>query len=398
MYMTTKQDLFARYLTEYLQAPTARKSEILDHLCDTTQMHRKAVIRRFKRLQMNGSKPKKRGRKTYYTSDVSLALKTIWEASSNLCGELVYPIILEYVTVLQRDGLWPHGAEATTKLLQMSEATVKRRVGVLMGCATPKKGITTTSPSALKELIPIFTGPWKDKPPGFGQIDTVVHCGSSLLGDMVFSVNYTDIATLWNAFAAQWNKGQRATRNSLDRITRKVPFTIYGMHPDTGSEFINWYVKNWADDLSIALTRSRPNHKNDNAYVEQKNGHVIRRFLGYSRIDNPEVIGMMNEFYDVLELYLNHFVPSRKCLEKVRIGSKYRRTYDKAQPAYQRVLAHPAIPNEVKDKLRREHAHLNPLLLKQKVDRLIHELFTLNRQLREPIQEDNLVEVSGNTF
>lgn len=94
------------------------------------------------------------------------------------------------------------------------------------------------------------------------------------------------------------------------------------MHPDTGSEFINYVVKEWCDDENIELTRSRPYHKNDNAYVEQKNGHVIRRFLGYARIDNREVVSIMNEMYDKLELYLNHFVSSRKCIEKVRVEKK----------------------------------------------------------------------------
>jgi len=278
----------------------------------------------------------------------------------------------------------------------MSEATIKRRVALFMGSKQMKKGKSSTRPSQLKEIIPIFTGPWEGKPPGFGQIDTVVHCGSSLLGDLVYSVNYTDISTLWVSFSAQWNKGQKATRDSLKRIKEKVPFTILGMHPDTGSEFVNWYLKAWADESHIELTRSRPYHKNDNAYVEQKNGHVIRRFLGYSRIDQREVVAKMNELYDVLELYLNHFVASRKCLEKVRVGSKYRKTYDKGQPAYRRVLANSDISAEVKDKLKVEHEALNPLILKRRIDTLTSELFTLNRQLREPVIETVQEELVGN--
>jgi len=397
MNMTTKNNVFARYLSEYLKATEERKGEILDHVCDVTKVHRKSAIRKFAKLQMNGGVLfDKRGRKTYYTSDVTLALKTVWEATSELCGELVYPVIEEYVAILRRDGMWPHSEEATDKLLRMSGATVKRRVAIFMGAKEPKKGKSATSPSKLKEIIPIFTGPWKDKPPGFGQIDTVVHCGSSLLGDMAFSVNFTDISTLWLSLAAQWNKGQRATTASLQRIEGKVPFPILGMHPDTGSEFINWFLKAWADGRHIELTRSRPNHKNDNAYVEQKNGHVIRRFLGYARIDQPEVIEKMNGLYDVLELYLNHFVASRKCLEKVRVGSKYRKTYDKGKPAYRRVLASPDISDEVKDKLKAEHETLNPLILKRRIDTLTHELFTLNRQLREPVTEVVQEELVGN--
>ena len=111
-----------------------------------------------------------------------------------------------------------------------------------------------------------------------------------------------------------------------------------GAHPDTGSEFINWHIKDWCEANQVELTRSRPYHKDDNAYVEQKNGHIVRRFLGYTRIDCQAALPAMNDLYEVLDQYLNHFVPSRKCLEKVRIGSRYRKQYDKAQTPYQRVL------------------------------------------------------------
>lgn len=344
---------------------------------------------------MNGGKPGKRGRKIEYGPDVTVALRTIWTASSEVCGELVHPMIEEYVEILRRDSMWLHSAETTTRLLVMSEATVKRRVGTFMSGRSPKAGISATSPSKLKEIIPIFTGPWKDKPPGFGQIDTVVHCGSSLVGDLAYSVNYTDICTLWVSFGAQWNKGQQATRDSLSRIRGKVPFPIKGMHPDTGSEFINWFLRDWCDSNCIELTRSRPYHKNDNAYVEQKNGHVIRRFLGYTRLDQREVVDLMNELYDTLETFLNHFVASRKLEEKIRIGSKYHRKYAKGATAYRRVIAHPDVDQDVKDRLTAEHETLNPLLLRRRVATLTDELFTRNRQLREPTIPELLEPVLG---
>jgi hypothetical protein len=377
--MTTKNHIFKRYLSEYLRADRKRKGEILEAVCDVTGIHRKAAIRKFKVLQLKDSSGlKKRGRKAYYTLDVTLALKDLWEASSEICGELLHPMVKEYVDILKRDKMWSHSKETTEKLLIMSEITVKRRVGKFLKDKNFRRGLSSTKPSQLKEIIPIFTGPWEGKGPGYGQIDTVVHCGGSLKGDMVFSVNYTDVATLWVSFRAQWNKGQQATRDSLKKIKGKVPFPILGMHPDTGSEFVNWFLKEWCDEENIELTRSRPNHKNDNAYVEQKNGHVVRRFLGYDRIDNKDVIEVMNELYDKLELYLNHFVASRKCLEKVRIGSKYKRKYDKAKTPYQRVLEHKDIDPEIKARLTKEHETLNPLILKKEIDNLIEEIF--NRQ------------------
>lgn len=388
MTMSTIIEVFQRYLPEYLKASRQRKQAILDTVCETADYHRKAAIRKFGCLQMKSSLDSDgRGRPVTYTPDVIVALKAVWTAASEICGELLYPITAEYVAILKRDGLWNHRPETTEKLLQMSEGTMKAKVGSFMKARHTHHGVSATSPSLLKNIIPIFTGPWKDKPPGYGQTDTVVHCGNTLLGDMVFSLNYTDVATMWIGLSGQWNKGQRATQESLQKIRSRLPFPLFGLHPDSGSEFINRFVKEWCDREQIELTRSRPNKKNDNAYVEERNGHVIRKWLGYNRLDVPEIVPLVNEMYELLETYLNHFVPSRKCLDKVRVGAKYRRTYGQATTPYARVLAHPAIAGDVKERLRKQHTELNPLKLKQQIDTLRSQIFTLQRTNGNPLTD-----------
>ena len=383
MTMRTKNEVFKDKLKEYLQATKAEKQEILDHVCFTTKLHRKAAIRKFRRLQLrssNANAKECRGRPIHYTADVDLALKDIWRTGSEVCGELIHPIIAEYVAALRRDGMWQHGQETTAKLLKMSEGSVKLRVSKFMAGNKPSKGISATKPSKLKALIPIFIGPWENKPPGFGQIDTVAHCGDALVGSFAWTVNWTDVATLWGSRRAQRNKGQRATKANVEIIRDRLPFALLGIHPDTGSEFITWLLKGWCEEESIEMTRSRPYHKDDNAYVEQKNGHVVRRFLGYSRLDAHGVVEAMNELYDVLDVYLNHFVASRKLLEKTRDGAKYKKKYDKGQTPYQRVLAHTDIPDDVKAALKQEHKSLNPLLLKREIDRLTVKIFKKQKE------------------
>ena len=250
-------------------------------------------------------------------------------------------------------------------------------------------GLSATSPSHLKTIIPIFTGPWSDKPPGFGQIDTVVHCGSSLLGNMVFTFNYTDVATLWTQPRAQWNKGQHATQQSMAAVKLRLPFPWLGAHPDTGSEFINQYVFDWCQTQQIELTRSRPSHKNDNQYIEERNGHVIRKFVGYQRLDTQETVPVLNELYDVLALYLNHFVASRKCIKKERVGSKYKRTYDKAKTPYHRVMDHPSVSQEDKQTLQKVHMTLNISYLKSGVDRLTQKLYDTQRRYETSVTLSN---------
>jgi hypothetical protein len=377
--MKTKTEVFRKYLSAYLKADKFGKGKILDTICDVTGTHRKAAVRRFRKLKLrDGSVPERRGRPCIYTPDVIAALKEVWEMGSEVCGELLHPMMREYVSVLRRDCLWSYGRETTKKLLHMSEGTMKVKIGKFFRLRKHMRGMSTTKPSHLKEIIPIFTGPWEGKPPGYGQIDTVVHCGHSLVGDMVFTLNYTDVATMWIVPVAQWNKGQRVTRDSLKIVQEKLPVPVLGMHPDTGSEFINWLVKGWCDEEGIELTRSRPNHKNDNAYVEQKNGHVVRRFLGYTRFDTRRIVPVVNAYYEVLGLYVNHFIASRKCLKKVRIGSKYRKQYDRGKTPYQRMMEHPDVSKK-KRRLREEHDSLNPLLLKKKLDTLRMKILTIQQ-------------------
>ena len=74
-------------------------------------------------------------------------------------------------------------------------------------------------------------------------MDTVAHCGSSLIGDYAYTVQYTDVATIWTCLSAQWNKGQLSTKQSIERIKTRLPFPLLGLDPDSGSSFINCYSK-----------------------------------------------------------------------------------------------------------------------------------------------------------
>lgn len=386
MNMANKTAVCEEKVREYLKARVERKSEILDSICEVTGMHRKSVIRRLKRLQMKDPHVfDQRGRPTYYTPDVDAALRNVWDAANELCGELLHGAIREYVHILQRDGDWKHSDDATGKLLAMGKRTVRRRCEAFEKERGARKGLSPTKPSALKSIIQIFKGPWHELPPGNGQLDTVVHCGDSLLGDMAYSLNYTDACLYWIVLAAQWNKGQEATIESLKRIKERLPFPFLMGHPDTGSEFINWMAKEWFEKEKIGLTRSEPGKKNDNMYVEERNGHVVRKYLGYERIDVRDVIPLLNAMYEKLEVYLNHFIPVRRTLSKTRVGAQYIRTYEKASKTpYQRLMEHSAIENAIKEKVHSQHETLNPLRLKREIDAMITTIMKINRRGTKP--------------
>ncbi|MEK9195048.1 MAG: hypothetical protein AAB975_01625 [Patescibacteria group bacterium] len=385
--MATKTEVLREHLSRYLKASRREKKHILDHLTAILGMHRKAIIRSFMREQMyNRLKPKKKpGPRMIYTPDVTAALKDVWTAGNEVCGELLHPLVREYISILLRDHMWSHGKTATEKLRQMSERTMKRRVGGFFKIRRGRKGISATKPSALKKLIPIFNGPWEDKPPGWGQIDTVVHCGSTLLGDMAYTLNYTDAATYAVIPRAQWNKGMEATKNSMSVIRDRMPFPWLGAHPDTGSEFINQFVMQWCRKEKIDLSRSRPGKSNDNMYVEERNGHVIRKTVGYMRLDCHEAVDALNLLYDVLTPYLIHFVAVRRTLEKEKVQSKYRRVYEKIpKTPYTRILEHTEVDESVKARLRNEHASLNPLILRREIERRLHAVYDIQKRYGNP--------------
>lgn len=380
--MATKNEIFGEHKARYFAGNKYEKGAILDTVCAVVGIARKAAIRKFGKLQMRDpAHEEQRGRSTYYTPDVTAALKEIWEAGNRVCGELLHPMIAEYIAILKRDHMWNHGADVTTKLQGMSERTVKRRIGNFVRIRRGNRGLSGTKPSNLKQLIPVFTGPWEGKPPGYGQIDTVVHCGSSLFGDLVHTVQYTDAATLCVIPRAQWNKSQESTQRSMAAIKQRLPFPWLGAHPDSGSEYLNRFVVEWCTTEHIALSRSRPNHKNDNMYVEERNGHVIRRHVGYLRLDCEEAVDALNAFYDVMTPYLLHFVAVRRTREKAKVGSTYVRSYEKvAKTPYRRILEHPAASEPVKAKLRKEHETLNPLVLQREMEKRIRVVYDIQKR------------------
>lgn len=380
--MATKQEIVREKLEAYLVANKAEKGRLLDAVCSITGGDRKASIRRFKTLQMRHiSFRDRRGRKIVYGPAVTAALKEAWEISGRICAERLQPMIPEYVRVMRRDRMWTHDDESTNLLLGMRLATAKRRIA---GFERIKKGggRGTTKPSNLKEIIPVRRGPWENPPPGRGEIDTVAHCGWTISGDFAYTVQYTDVSTIWTCLAAQWQKGEEATLRSVERIASHMPFPLRGIDPDSGSEFINWHLKSWCEELGIEMTRTRPYMKNDHARIEQKNYQNIRHVVGYTRFDDPKHVAILNELYDALEDYINFFIPSMKCVGKKKARSRTMRTYDTAQTAYERVFSHPDINADIKEKLKQKYATLNPKVLKQKCDRIMEKLLKIRPRLR----------------
>ena len=105
---------------------------------------------------------------------------------------------------------------------------------------------------------------------------------------------------------------------------------------DNGSEFINHHLVSYGDH-NITFTRGRPYRKNDTCFVEQKNGHVVRRAVGYLRHVSDQELAALNALYAPLCLLVNFFYPSVKLVRKTRCGSSPHLC--DPQTPYQRMLA-----------------------------------------------------------
>ncbi len=375
-------EVFNRYKQEYWRGSKAEKSKVLDKVCDTTGLHRKSAVRKFKRIfSTKKFENDHRGRPVKYGADVTAALFDVWEVGARCCAELLRPEIGTYITALIDVATWPHDDLATGLLRAMSLGEIKRRVKGLVK-KHGVKGRTTTTPSSIKKRVRVYAGPWRNREPGHRQFDTVVHCGDLLKGDMVYTVNGVDPAILWSNRRAQWNKGETATLSSVEYIEGQMPSDTLSRHSDSGSEFLNYYFLDASEKSHIDQTRSRSGKKNDNAFIEERNGHIVRKWIGYERYDTPAHVDALNVVYEKLDLFLNHFQAVRRCVKRERVGSKYVRIYDTPQTPYARALAHKKISKLQKEKLRTQHATLNPVTLLKEIATLKEALSKVNRAMK----------------
>lgn len=378
-------------VSAYCRASVSEKTAIITGIVVTTGMQRKAVIRALNReRKRSGWKaPPKLGRPRKYSADCDAALAFIWEQYDFPCAERLHDEITEAIRIFVRDGMWCYAAETTQWLRAMTLISMKRRIAAFAKQRGLLRDASTTRSGPLLKSVPVFFGSWAHKGPGYGQVDTVVHSGPKLMGTMAYTVNYVDVATYWQEPVAQLSKGEVPTVASLQVIAQRLPWQLKGLHPDSGSEFINEAGISWCTRHHIELTRSRPNKKNDNCYVEQRNLVVVRKYIGYERYDCMEAVNAMNELYAVLRLYLNYFQPSFKLQTKekrvrrcdgTQAAKPYKRVYGSPKTPYKRVLERADIDRAVKEKLTAEYEGLNPKLLHDRIRILTSKLERTQRE------------------
>lgn len=313
------------------------------------------------------SSVKKRRRKRRYTPEVQRLLVRLWQLSGGLCGKRLVPAIPDLLDALERhEGStgWSLEPGVRDRLLLISPATADRLLSEARRGQKPI-GLSTTRPGTLlKQHIPVRTfSDWNEDAAGFVEADLVAHCGDTVAGEYLNTLNLTDIKTGWTDFEALVRRNQQTVSLAVHAIRKRLPFALLGLDTDNGTEFINHLLLRYCDEEMITFSRGRPFKKNDQCFVEQKNYSVVRKAIGYCRLEGEECWRALNGFYGALRLYVNFFQPSLKLKSKERQGAKVRRQYEKAQSPYRRVLACSEVPDWIKTKLNQKFLTLNPIAL-----------------------------------
>ena len=380
MSLSAKRESLARIHGRYQRAGRPHKTRILDEFCATCGYHRKAALRLLNR-PLRTVPPKRSGPKVLYEpAQVLPVLKALWLASDQLCSKLLraaLPVWLEHYE--RRCAPLPEAFRK--RLLKISPAQIDRLLRPAR-VQHPKKGLSATRPGTLlRHQVPTRSGPPDTSRPGSVEADTVAHCEDSTEGDYVNSLTFTELYSGWTENRAVWNKSAEAVLAQLQELERRVPYEMKDFHTDNGGEFLNWALHRHLTGRRAKLpwTRSRAHRKNDNAHCEQKNWTHVRQLFGHQRFEHPELVPLMNELYaKEWSQFTNHFKPTFKLWKRQKQGGKTKRIYEKhPQTPYQRLLASADIPEATKDKLRAEHAGLDPFALKKSIESKLKNFFTV---------------------
>ena len=202
------------------------------------------------------------------------------------------------------------------------------------------------------------------------EADLVAHCGTRAEGSYLYTLTLTDVATGWTECLALLHRGQEIVLQALDAARRLIPFPLLGLDTHNGKEFLNEELLAYCEEKQLTFTRGRAYKKNDQCYVEQKNGAVVRALVGYHRFEGQRAYRQLNELYRAVRLYVNGFQPSVKLRSKRRVGSSVTRIYDRAQTPLQRLVTSKVLPKDVEEQLTAFFRALDPVLLLRQIETL----------------------------
>ncbi len=343
--MAARAEVSAALRDRYAASGRAAKTVILNEFVALTGLHRKHAIR----LLGTGSLEKRpRGRpERLYGAAVKAALALLWEASDRVCSKRLKPMIPVLLPALERHGQFAADEELRAKLLAVSPATIDRLLSETRIAAAQGRRRRAGFSSAVRRSVPVRTfADWGDPPPGFVEVDFVAHSGVSTAGAFVQTLVLTDIATGWTECVPVVMRAGALVLEALRAAQELFPFPLRGVDLDNVGAFMNDPVVAWCRAQGLEVTRSRAYRKNDQAWVEQKNGAIVRRLVGYGRFEGPAATELLARLYAAARLHTNLFQPSFKLREKVRVGARVTKRWHPPLTPADRALASGRLDSE----------------------------------------------------
>jgi hypothetical protein len=393
MNINERRKYLRRMKKRYIAAPREERGQLLNEMEAVTELHRKSLLR-----LMNGSlerQPRQRQRGRTYGSDVEYALSVIAESWDYLCADRLTPNLVWMANHLATHDELQVSPLLLEKLDQISISTVKR---ILARTPRDKPRLPRGGPRRFNRLtqdIPMKRIPWNEQQPGYLETDLVHHCGPSAFGEYVCTIQTIDVATGWSELRAVLGRSYLVMEDAFRYIVARLPFPIRELHPDNGSEFFNHHLLRLFEDLvqGITLSRSRPYHKNDNRFVEQKNSSIVRAYLGDDRLDTVAQTIAVNQLYDKVWVYYNLLQPVMRLAEKIVTPvegqlARVQRRYDQARTPFDRLCQTTAITQKRRDQLEALRDRTNPRQLRQEIYDQIEYIFSLPNAV--PGQTENV--------
>lgn len=387
--MAARREITKKYAHQYRAASKKDKSVLLDSLTATTgwtRDHARRAIRAALTRKGAASQQKRRPRPRKYSYDAVKVLQHVWSVTGQPSGKYLAPVMDDTLNRLERFKEFGKVTRRATpavltELRSMSAATIDRYLKPFKDAAYPAAGLSATRPAPhiLRAAVPLRTsldGPITD--PGLVEVDTVAHCGHTLVGEFLWTLSATLPVSGYTVLTTVKNKAFVHIGAGMDRIVDQMPVPVAEVHVDNGSEFINWGLIDWAKGHDIAMSRSRPYKKNDNAHVEQRNGDWVRRHAFRYRYETAIELQLLNQLWPLVMARKNHLLPCVKAIGWTTTSAgRKKRVYDKPKTPYQRLVDSGVLDPATRARLAAEHDRLNPADLARRITDIQNQLIRL---------------------
>lgn len=329
---------------------------MVDELVELSGFHRKSVLRLLRQQPADHGGPPARadaghdsaevGKSRRYGPEVVQQLETLWEASDHLCGKRLAAVLPKLMTALERHGHWQVDPDLRQKLLRISPATIDRLLAPVRSAQGGQhRRLRTRVVTGVRRRTAVrtFNG-WKDVEPGWFEMDLVAHCGGRMEGPFLWTLVLTDVASGWSECVPLPSRDGLMVRSALQELQTLMPLPLRGLDVDNDTAFMNEELERWCAEAAkpIELTRSRAYKSNDQAWVEQKNGMLVRRVVGHRRLEGPQQLERLCQLYAALRLFTNIYQPSAKRIpfeeSDRREGRRPRRRHDQPLTPADRLL------------------------------------------------------------